>query len=990
MTLHTDKKEYWKSLEQLDGSPEFKKFLDSEFPLVAEDGADSTFSRRKFLSIMGASFALAGLTSCRRPVEAIVPHVMPPEDIALGVPVEYHTTMPNGIHAYGLTVRTYDGRPIKIEGNPAHPSTQGASNSFIQAEILNLYDPDRSKSVLNNSAERSWDDFVVFWRGLLQKYSHNNGDGLAIISPSFSDPTQKRQALELKKKMPKMHWVVYDPISDENIYKGIKAATGRDLIPLLSYDKAKVILSIDSDFLFLERENLSQARGFAAGRKMSSHVDELNRLYVVESAVSVTGAAADHRLALHSSQVGAFVGALAVELTALGLAVKGTAQIEAGIRNHFDAKWLRAVAEDLLAHFGQSIVAAGRSQSIAVHALVLAINSALGNIGKTVDYRLAEDDFLPDGAELAKLKYRMDNGEISTLIVMNSNPVYDSPVALDFAKVENIIHFGEHVNETGDDAHWHVPKAHFLESWGDAKSVDATLSIIQPMIKPLYSDAKSLVEFLQLLASGEDKRGYEIVRQTWQSILPRRDFEKAWRKTLHDGLAQNTAIQFRPAVRDTGVSTALAYYSLLGDDSGRNSLSLVLQASSQTFDGRYANNGWLLENPHPITKLVWDNAALVSPETAAKLGVKNNDVLQVSVNKKSVELPVWIVPGQANNVIVVELGFGRTVAGRVGDNIGVNVYPLRDQVNLFALTKASAKKIDRTYKLTSTQNHGSMEGRPLVREATLQEYKEHPEFAKEAVEHPPLQSLWKEQKYDKGNQWGMTIDLNSCIGCGACTVACQSENNIAIVGKKQVSHGREMHWIRVDRYFTGNPQKPDFVHQPVACHHCEMAPCESVCPVAATVHDSEGLNVMVYNRCVGTRYCSNNCPYKVRRFNFFNYIKDYPETIKMAQNPNVTVRSRGVMEKCTYCLQRINEGKRKAKDEGRELHDGEIQTACQQACPTQAITFGNILDKESKVAKSKELDRNYGMLGELNLKPRTSYLAKVRNPNPKLLEKSGS
>lgn len=974
----TKNREYWRSLDQLDETPEFKKFHESEFPEAMDEAGDQV-SRRKFLGLMGASMALAGMASCRRPVEKIVPHIIPPEDMVPGVAVEYNTTMPFGNGAYGLTVRTYDGRPIKLEGNPKHPSTLGSSSTFIQGEILNLYDPDRSKSVLFNGGERTWDDFVVAWRELYTKGLDTKGEGMAVISTSFSSPTLVRLAKEFQKNLPNARWIVYDPISDENIFKGIKAATGRDLIPNYRFDRAKVILSLDSDFMHLERESIAAARGFADGRRVESTEDEMNRLYVVEGALSLTGSMADHRLRVANSRIGAFAAALANELQTLGIQIPGFNVASNDV--NFDSTWINALAKDLAAHKGECVVVAGRGQSIAVHALVLAINSALGNLGETIEFRTADDDFLPNANDLAVLKSDIDNKNISTLLIIGGNPKYDAPFEINFKNIENVIHLADRINETSKLATWHIPQAHFLESWGDAQAVDGLISTIQPLIEPLHG-GKSDVEVLNIFATGEDARGYDIVRETWESILPRGDFENAWRKALHDGVTENNTRTINPGIQPSGVEKALQYYAV--DTASQHSFEIVLKPSTHVYDGRYNNNGWLLENPDPITKLTWDNAALLSPNSANELGVQKNDIVTITVNKKKLKLPVWIVHGMADFVVSIALGFGRDASGRVGNGIGGNAYKLRSNVNSFIETDASIEKDRGTYELVSSQDHGSMEGRPLVREGSIDEYKEEPHFAQEMVEHPPLQSLWKEHKYETGYQWGLTIDLNTCIGCGACTVACQSENNIAVVGKEQVGHGREMHWIRVDRYFEGDTDDPELVHQPVGCQHCEMAPCEGVCPVAATVHDSEGLNLMVYNRCVGTRYCSNNCPYKVRRFNFFNYIKDYPETIKMAQNPNVAVRSRGVMEKCTYCLQRINEAKLKAKQEGREVKDGEFMTACQQACPTQAITFGNILDPESKIAKAKASERNYAMLGEYNLKPRTSYLAKLRNPNPEL------
>ena len=982
--MSLNNKEYWRSLDQLDGTPEFKQFLQSEFPSVAQQAGGDPVSRRKFLGLMGASMALAGLVSCRRPVEKIVPHVAPPEDMVPGIPLAYNTSMPFGNSAYGLTVRTFDGRPIKIEGNPAHPSTLGSSNSFLQAEILNLYDPDRSKSVLFKRAARTWDEFVVYWRNeRFTSYLANRGEGLAVISPSFSSPTMARLAQAFQRNFPRSRWIIYDPITDENIHKGIKAATGQNLLPIHHFDKAQVILSLDSDFLLTESDNIAAARGFADGRRLNNPSDAMNRLYVVEGALSLTGSMADHRLRLPASQTAAFTAALALELKVQGLDIEGIDDLDANITQQFDKKWLSAVARDLIAHAGAGLVLAGRGQSIAVHALILAINSALQNIGQTIEYREVEDEFTPDDNELAILKDEIDRDLVSTLIILGGNPVFDYASELDFNKVQDVIHLSDRVNETSQKATWHIPQAHFLESWGDAKSIDGTLGTVQPMIEPLFN-GKSDIEMLNLLATGEDARGYDLVRQTWQNILPRSNFEQAWRTALHDGMVDNESRRITPRVRASGLRTALNYYPAQAQQPSKESLELLVMPSVHAYDGRYANNGWLMENPDPITKLTWDNAALLSPHTAQEFGLHNNDVITLQKDDKTVDLPVWIVPGMADFVVVTHLGFGRTAAGSVGNGVGVNVFKMRPSANSYIINDVKLLKTSGTYRLASTQDHGSMEGRPLVREATLEKYKEHPEFAPEMVEHPPLKSLWKEHKYEKGYQWGMTIDLTTCIGCGACTIACQSENNIAVVGKEEVDKGREMSWIRIDRYFDGNPNDPQLVHQPVACQHCEMAPCEGVCPVAATVHDSEGLNLMVYNRCVGTRYCSNNCPYKVRRFNFYNNIKDYSEPMKMAQNPNVTVRSRGVMEKCTFCLQRINEAKFKAKQEGRVLRDGEVQAACQQACPTQAITFGNILDPDSKVAKAKGMDRNYGMLSEYNLKTRNSYLAKIRNPNPEL------
>ena len=972
---------YWRSLGQLNGDPQFQKYVDAEFPEAAQVTGDG-LSRRKFLSVMSASLALAGLANCRRPVEKIVPYVVAPEEAVPGIPVDYRTVMTRDVGALGLTVRSFDGRPIKIEGNPAHPSSSGATDAFAQAEILNLYDPERATGCRRHNQVAAWEEFLAEWQGMRNQFSLDGGKGLAVISRSESSPTFKRLYRAFQKAFPNSRWVVYEPVSDELIFKGIKAATGKTLLPVCHIDRAKVIVALDADFLGLESESVRYVGQFADGRRLESPGDEMNRLYVIEGALTLTGSNADHRLRLPSSRIAAFAQALALKLGELGLTVIGAEAIDAARVTGLDEKWLNAVARDLIAHAGESLLLAGRGQSIAVHALVAAINQALGNLGKTIEYREVDGELLPDAQELAKLKYDIDRQNIQALIILGGNPAYDASVPIDVSNIAFSVHISPTLDETSLGTTWHIPQAHFIETWGDACSIDGTLSIAQPLIRPLF-DGKSAVELLHALITGTDVAAYDLVRETWRDILPKANWEEAWRRTLHDGIFKVEPNLTAPSVLSEGVRTALAYYPVTDKPPSAEELELIFKPSSHAYDGRYAGNAWLLENPDPITKLTWDNAALMSPKTAQALGLSNHDVVRVTVNEKYTLLPVWITPGQADYTIVVDFGFGRR-NGAVAAGVGANVYALRSTVNSFIERSVKVEKTGKRHELASTQDHGSMQGRPIIREATLEHYRRHPNFAHEMVEHPPLQSLWREHQYDQGYQWGMIIDLTTCIGCGACTVACQSENNIPVVGKLQVGKGREMHWMRIDRYFTGTEEDPQVVHQPMACQHCEMAPCEGVCPVSATVHDREGLNVMVYNRCVGTRYCSNNCPFKVRRFNFFNYNKKPKEIEKLHKNPNVTVRARGVMEKCTYCLQRINEAKEKAKQEGRALRDGDVLTACQQVCPTRSITFGNILDSTSAVVRRKQQARSYGVLSELNLKARTTYLAKVRNPNPEL------
>jgi Fe-S-cluster-containing dehydrogenase component len=718
--------------------------------------------------------------------------------------------------------------------------------------------------------------------------------------------------------------------------------------------------------------------GFANGRRLKDEKDEMNRLYIVENSVSVTSGMADHRLRLPARKIKDFCTALMNEL-----GMDTGSNKPAGI----DRKWVSEAAADLLKNKGKSLVVAGRRQPPAVHAMVMAINDRLQNTGKTVSYIELKDALLPASDSIRTLAADANDKKINTLFILGGNPVYHSPVDPDFSKIikniENTIHASLHIDETSSRSKWHIPLSHFLESWGDARAADGTTSIIQPLIEPLVK-SRSMLEILNLIISGEDAGGYEIVRSSWKSALSKADFENAWTVLLHDGLFKGSSSKkVVPVISAERIQSAIKKPSAKNKLSAQN-LELVFRHSPVLFDGRFANNGWLQEMPDPVTKISWDNVAQISPATAKELGVHNEDLVTIEYRGRKTEMPVWIVPGQADYSITLTLGYGREMAGRVGNYVGFNAYKLRSQPQEDIAAGATIEKTGRTHKLANTQDHGSMEGRPLAREATIEEYRQHPEFASEMVEHPPLKSLWDEHSYDEGYQWGMTIDLNACSGCNACVIACQSENNIPIVGKEQVRNGREMHWIRIDRYFSGEIQDPEMIYQPVTCHHCENAPCEQVCPVAATVHDSEGLNVMTYNRCIGTRYCSNNCPYKVRRFNFFNYTNEYPETIKMVQNPDVTVRSRGVMEKCTFCTQRITEAKIHAKEREERIKDGEIVTACQQSCPADAIVFGNINDPDSAVTKLKQNNRNYTMLAELNLKTRLTYLAKIRNPNPAL------
>ena len=1060
---------YWRSLAQREDRPESRAFLEREFPEGASELPEG-ITRRDMMMLLGASLSLAGLAGCRRPVEEIVPFVNAPEEMVPGIPRSYATTMPFGRSAYGLIVESHEGRPTKIEGNPGHPSTLGASSARVQASVLGLYDPDRSQTVRLNGEARSWNEFVTAWEERSQAHATDGGAGLAVLSESFSSPTMARLASEFRARYPQAIWATYEAVSDENRLAGLRSATGRDLDLVLRLDEAAVILALDADPLLTDPEMIRHTRGFAAGRRAGPAGGAMNRLYAVEGVYSLTGAMADHRLRLESRQVAPFLAALAArvappEAGAAALAGAGVPGV--------DPRWIDALAEDLLANSGRGVIVAGERQPAAVHAAVCALNTYLGNTGRTVAYYETTDAALPSVGSLASLVSAMQEGAVQTLVVLGGNPVFDAPADLDFAaaivEVPHSIALGHTVDETSSQAEWHIPRAHYLEGWGDARAAGGTLSVVQPLILPLFG-GRTPVEVLGLMVratgvtsvtgatgatgvtgatdttgatgvtgatgltgatavtgttgvtgtpgvtGGPDRPGYDIVRDTWRPILGEDEFDTKWNRVLHDGLLAGSELPevvpelaaepFAELARSIGGAAGSA--EAAGESPA--GLEIVFLPSPSVHDGRFANDGWLQELPDPLTKLTWDNPALVSPTTAASLGLASGDWVRLDYAGRSMELPVWLLPGMTDGVVALTVGYGRSHAGRVGSGVGVNAFAVRGSQALGFDSGARLTRLERTYPLSATQEHGSMEGRPLVRESTLTELRsqtaagteqaaspdgegasatDHPEGQVSALgvfaEEPHLFSLWQEHAYDQGHQWGMTIDLNSCIGCNACMVACQSENNVPVVGKAQVAMGREMHWIRLDRYFSGEPSgSPEVVFQPVPCMHCEDAPCEQVCPVAATVHDAEGLNVMVYNRCIGTRYCSNNCPYKVRRFNFFNLTKDTPEILQLAMNPDVTVRSRGVMEKCTYCTQRINREKIDARLAGRELRDGDVKTACQQACPASAIEFGDLRNPSSRIVQAKADPRNYALLGDLNTKPRTTYLAKVRNPNPGL------
>lgn len=972
---------YWRSLDELADSEGFRAFLEAEFP--REASLLDTLGRRQFLQLMGASLGLAGLSACtKQPLERIYPYVKPPEEVIPGRPLFFATTLPLAGVGRGVLVESHMGRPTKVEGNPDHPASLGATDIYAQADILNLYDPDRSQTPRFAGVIRPWSAFVAVAQATYEQQKAKRGAGLRILSESITSPSLASMFEKLLQELPEARWHRYEPVNRDAVRGGTRRAFGEALDPVYRLEQAQVVVSIEADLLGSGPGSVRYAREFARGRRVDGNAaPTMSRWYAVEAVPTITGASADHRLALPPSEVEGFVRALAA---ALGLAV----QPPAGAQKY--AGWVQAVAKDLKAHRGRSLVVAGEVLSPSAHALVWAMNAALGNLGQTVEFiepvEARSDE--PHLESLAALVADMQAGKVEVLLILGANPVYTAPADLGFAaaleKVPLRIHWGLYQDETALLCHWHVPAAHVLESWGDLRAYDGTVSLIQPLIAPLY-EGKTAYEMLAAFSSQPSRSAYDIVRDYWKGVWGEAGFEERWRRALHDGVvAGSTPERKTVSLRPEAVQGLAPLPSAQG-------LELVVRPDPTVYDGRYANNGWLQELPKPLTKLTWDNAAYVAPSTAERLGLQNGDLVEIRVEERTVRAPVWIQPGQAADTVAVHLGYGRTQAGRVGNGLGFNAYALCSARAFWSARGAELRKVGRGYRFACTQDHFSLEGRDILRKGTLEEYRKDPSLAPHhhgSEAHGELPSFYPGFRYD-GYAWGMAIDLNACIGCGACTIACVAENNIAVVGKDQVARGREMHWIRVDRYYEGDWEAPEFVHQPVPCQQCENAPCELVCPVNATVHSAEGLNDMVYNRCVGTKYCSNNCPYKVRRFNFYLYQDWYTESLKAMRNPDVTVRSRGVMEKCTYCVQRINEARIAAKREGRQIRDGEIVTACQQVCPTEAIVFGNINDRQSRVAQLRALPRNYQLLAELNTRPRTTYLAAVRNPNPELSSGKG-
>ncbi len=1074
---------YWKSLDDLAETPAFTDWVEREFPAGASEMEG--VNRRQFMKVMAASFGLAGLgmAGCRRPEQTILPYSQQPENTIPGVPVYYTSSQPGARDNIPVIVETQTGRPTKIEGNPSYKSYGGATTVYAQASILDLYDPDRATKSQAGTGTVSQDAVRDRLAAVRQAHLADQGKGLVFLSEPSTSPSRAALVAKIKKAFPEATWTEYTPIDLSTSEQAAKAVFGKALRTLPEFEKAKRVLSLDADFLLNTDGSLGLARSFTKTRKVkdSKEASKMSRLYAVESTLTSTGSMADHRLRLSSSQIGAFtalVGAAVLKKKHAGGPLVEELE-KAGASLHVDAKWIDECAADLVENSGHALVVAGEHLPKSVHAIVFAINEALSAPVKYVE--------VPDAAPgIATAVARLNQGGVKTLVVLGGNPVYDAPVDLDWkaaqAKAEQSIYLGQSANETSEVSSLFIARSHYLECWGDGRTFDGTLVPVQPMIEPLFPTFNEL-EVLARIAGAENTDGHSIAQATFKALGG-----SDYNKFLSDGLLEGTAykavsVKAEPAkVVATLKAGELSAYEL-----SASKLEVRFAPSSHAYDGRYANNGWMMECPDPMTKLTWDNAILISPRLAKELeeaqgvqifpgkkpmnkhskffegakgtlqsnkavfnrGKEQAVVAELTLNGRKIKAPIHVVPGMANYTVVLPLGMGRKLVGRVGQGVGFDAYALRSSDSLGIALGAALQLTEETYPLANTQEHWSMEGRAIVRENTADDYVRNPDFANKvgveshapanygkdndktlqekvmnqyrgssAYEHPDLSAptpnvkVWKghEDQFPHIQQWGMAIDLNSCTGCTACVVACQSENNVPIVGKEQVLRGREMHWMRIDRYFSAEkydqtevPEDVQVSFMGMLCQHCENAPCEQVCPVNATVHDNQGLNVMAYNRCVGTRYCANNCPYKVRRFNFFDWNKrkigefykgplgpvDEPELEKMRANPNVTVRMRGVMEKCTLCVQRIEsakiESKRLAGATGNiKIADGNIKTACQQVCPTEAITFGDVSDANSAVSKLKASDRNYSVLGYLNARPRTTYLARLRNPNPKM------
>jgi Fe-S-cluster-containing dehydrogenase component len=931
---------------------------DELVPLSRRNAAE--VDRRRFIQLLGASFT-AGCTL--DPPRQIVPYGRRPADVMPGEPVFYATSMVIDGYATGLLVESREGRPVKIEGNPDHPASLGATSVHHQAAIRQLYDDDRLRRVRRGNEQVSWDELLA----RLRAPRNDRGAGLRILLPPVSSPLLLALIDRVRARAPLARVAFHAPLFTGHDTTGTALACGRALLPQLHLDRAQVVLSLDSDFLAGMPGSLKHARQWAQRRQGV----EMSRLYQMESLLSCTGSLADHRLQRRSDEVPAVAWAVARRLEGLDL--------PASPALHGADRFIKAVARDLSARpRGTTLVVAGERQPPAVHALCLAMNEALGNLGATVTLI---DPVVPVAApwldDLPALSRDLRAGRVDTLVMIDVNPVYDAPADLRFAeglgRVAEAISIGYHEHETAERCRWSAPLAHFLESWGDARAHDGTFSLVQPLIRPLV-DARSAVEVLAALADEPRSDPHLLLHDAWRAAGLD---EEAWQALVRDGFRASDRSPVTAAVRPAAVREALG--KLPPPTTG---LAVEIHPSASVHDGRFANNPWLLELPEPLTKLTWDNAVLLSPNTARQLGVASEELVELAAGGASVTGPVLVTPGAADGVAAIWLGYGRRSQERFARGVGFDAYPFRSTAHPYLVPAARIAHRPGRRRLARTQEHQGLEGRAIALSTTAAAYQTNPRFT---AEHKAAHdSVLPERPYP-GLQWAMSIDLSLCMGCSACVVACQAENNLLVVGRDNVLRGRHMQWLRIDSYYRDGEGAPSVIHQPMLCQHCEKAPCEYVCPVNATVHSADGLNEMIYNRCIGTRFCSNNCPYKVRRFNWFDFREREPAnqgSVELQYNPEVTVRERGVMEKCTYCVQRIRRTEIRARLEERPVRPGEVVTACQAACPTGAIQFGSLSHRDTPMVRMRQEDRSYAVLHELGTRPRTMYLARIDNPPP--------
>jgi Fe-S-cluster-containing dehydrogenase component len=978
---------FWRTLQELADSKEFRKHLESDLPRSGEwiDRLD----RRRLLQLIGSFFAISGLTSCSgSPPRKIVPYVYDPVGIIPGKPNYYATAMPLSGYGKGVLVESHMGRPTKIEGNPQHPASLGATDIFAQASILSLYNADRARAVTFDGKISSWTAFSQAMKARLEEQTRKKGAGLRILTETITSPAIAAQIQAILQRHPEAKWHQFEPINGDNAREGSLMAFGRDVHTYYRLADAKVIFSLDSDFLTRGPAWLRYSREWATGRRHHSNAKGMNRLYVVESSPSCTGAVADNKLTLHAGEIESFGRAVA---RALGLQIPADSS-----ESRFDPKWVDAISQDLLKSRGACLVVPGEFQPGTLHALAHAMNQHLGNFGETVIHTdPVEANPVHQIQSLRQLAEALQNGAVDLLFILGGNPAYDAPADIEFSnalrKASTAIHLSPFFNETSARCRWHIPENHYLESWSDIRAYDGTVTIIQPLIAPLFN-GRTPHEFLALIQGDESKSPLEMVKGYWRSQHASADFDDFWKSSLQNGVMPNTSMPLK------SVSIKQDVLAIRSQPASSKAMEIIFRPDPSIYDGQFAENGWLQELPKPLTKATWNNTAMVSPKTAVSLGFNLDElseshqkglpcpVVELQYRERTIEAPLFVTFGHPDDSITVHLGYGRSVAGITGSGHGYNAFNLRFSEAPYFDQGLRLHRTGKKIIMPTTQHHFTMAGRDVVRALDIEDFIKNPDILKAKEEKPPVdESLnkigqWQYKKY----KWAMTVDLSRCIGCNSCIVACEAENNTPVIGEDQIGFGREMQWLRIDCYFSGDPERPDTHFQPVPCMQCELAPCELVCPTHATNHSSEGINQMVYNRCVGTRFCSNNCPYKVRRFNFLQYSSYVLAIRQPSYNPDVTVRTRGVMEKCTYCIQRIQEAKITASKENRRVKDGEVMTACQQACPTQVFAFGDLNAPDSEVRRKTHDPLNYSLLSELNTQPRTTYLAALKNSNPKL------